>query len=162
MQVLNKVLFRVKGKAVKVRELVILIMILVLLLLLYRCENQKKEEDKKREDAISDVCGVSKSNINELENLLSRSDLCSDDWYNDLEDYVSRLKDQNKVLKAKKGEKNENLYKLQNNIIEALESFVQQQDVKAVNKLQDKVKEYKKYYDKNCEGEGNRDVKKTK
>ncbi|MDH6368149.1 MULTISPECIES: hypothetical protein [unclassified Breznakia] len=150
MDILNKVIFKVKNKKVRVKHIIFILLVIILLLMLCKCEKDATDKKKKKEEAIKDVCTVTNGNLNTLDVLLARTDLCSDKWFQDLSDYVDRLRDQNSILKDKESSKDKKIYALQQDIISVLEELENKQDIQTVDKLEKKVNEYKKYYDDNC------------
>lgn len=151
MQYLNFVLFTIKEREVRVKHVILPILILLLLLLLCKCSGDMT--DRQKEVAIDDVCAVSNTNLDALNLLLQRSDICSEEWFDDVDSYVKRLKDQNSLLEDKEGVKDKQLYQMQEDIIDALEVFEKKQDDVSIDALEKLFEEYQTYYHTYCEGE---------
>lgn len=149
MKLVNKILFHVKGKPVKVRDVLILLLILLLLLLFTRCGKEKTKQEK-IEDAVSDGCKFPKQNIKDLNDLLSSGDLCSERWFEDVDAFIQRLEDQNKALKKTSGEQSKALYEKQKTLIKQLKAFRQEQSEANVNDLERAFKAYQKQAKKGC------------
>lgn len=145
---MNKVLYTCKYFKIRVRDIVILLMLLFLLFFVLK-SCQQDEVEKKKEEKIENICIFSGENVNDLYKLLSRADLCSDDWFRDLDAYVIRLEDQNLLLKKKEDKQSKKVYKLQIELLETLNEFKKNQDENTVNNLETSMKTYKSFYE-NC------------
>lgn len=145
---MNKVLYTCKYFKIRVRDIVILLMLLFLLFFVLK-SCQQDEVEKKKEEKIENICVFSGENVNDLYKLLSRADLCSDDWFQDLDAYVIRLDDQNLLLKKKEDKQSKKVYKLQIELLETLNEFKKNQDENTVNNLETSMKTYKSFYE-NC------------
>lgn len=150
---MGKIIWECGHFKIRVREVIITLVVLILLFFCLRScqENEtKKLEDLKKENKISNVCTFEKENINDLNKLLSRSDLCSEEWFHDYGTFIDRMEDQNKLLKKKTGSKFKGTYQAQNKLLEKLKLFDKAQNDKEIDQLEIGIKEYKQYYEKGC------------
>lgn len=122
---------------------IIILIIILLLLLLRSCQNN---EEISKENAINDNCMIQKDNLSVINELLSRSDLCSVKWYQDLDDVIKRLTDQNTYLENT----NKELYLRQLDLIKQLELFKKDQSSEVVEKLKESVNDYFNKYKTTC------------
>ncbi|TDW14692.1 hypothetical protein EDD63_1342 [Breznakia blatticola] len=148
-EIWNKVLFTVKTKEVKVKHVVVVLLLLLLLLLLQQCTSVK-DDDQKKADTIENVCELASINTDELQILLERSDLCSEKWYEDYEDYEDALVEQHKLLKKHEGKKQKQLYKKQEVLIKAVKEFKEKETEASVNALEKAYEEYRTYAKSVC------------
>lgn len=147
---MNKILFKCQYFTIRVREVLILGVVLVLLFFgLKACQNNEKE--KQKEEKIVNICGFTNENINDLNKLLSRADLCSEGWFKDLDAYIERIKDQNTYL-SKKKEKTDfkKVLKYQKKLLNDLKNFKAEQKDENIEKLKKTFQAYKKFYDGKC------------
>lgn len=146
---MNKVLYQNKHFKIKVRDIIIVLAIILLLfLILKKCENDEVREMK--EEKIENICVLANENANDLNTLFSRADLCSDVWFGDLDDYIKRLEEQNQFLEKKNDEVSQNVYKDQQEILEALISFKDNQTEQTVTQLETLAKAYREGYVGRC------------
>ena len=146
---MGKIIFQCKYFKIRVRDLAIALVLLLLLFFgLKSCQHENTE--KKKEEKIEDLCTMMNENLNDLDRLLSRADICSSKWFDDVEDYIMRLQDQNRILKEKKNKDAQEVLKLQTDIEKQLQKFKKDQKTKDVDDLQKTVKQYKKQYDNSC------------
>lgn len=114
-------LFSCQYFKIRVREVLIIMMVLVLLFIgLKACGSN---EDEKKEDKIEKVCTFTKENINELERLMRRADICSKGWFKDVEAYLTRLEEQRELIKKKNTKEHKAVLKLHNEVLNKLEGF---------------------------------------
>ncbi|MDF9837548.1 hypothetical protein [Breznakia sp. PFB2-8] len=146
---LNKILFYIKKRPVRVKDVLIIILIILLLLALCRC-NKEKTKDQKIEDAVSDICKFPKQNAKDLTALLSSGDLCSEAWFEDVDDFIERLEVQNKALKKNHSKQAEALYKKQAELVKCLKAFRKDQSKKTIDALEKAFKAYQKQAKKGC------------
>lgn len=150
---MNRILFTCKYFKIRVREVLIALLVLILLFFgLNACQNNEveKEKEKKKEEKIENICTFTNENINILNQLMSRVDLCSEDWFKDLNDYITRLEDQNKYLEKKNKKEFETVLSYQKEFLKDLEGFKDNQDDTTIDKMEKSFKEYKKLYDGKC------------
>lgn len=146
---MNKVLFKCQYFTIRVREVLIVLLVLILLFFCLRsCQNN--ETEKKKEEKITDVCKFTNENINDLNRLLSRADLCSEGWYKDLDAYITRIEDQNKYLKKRENKESKTVLKYQDKLFKKLKAFKKEQKNKNIDELEKSFKEYKRFYDSKC------------
>lgn len=123
-------------------------------------KEESKDDADKEEDSSSSMQGMSQAeveayltpqhlgllpyvNVLDLQVLLSRSDLCSEAWYEDIEDYITLLKMQNKALEG--FELNEHLYELiekQEALIYSMEGFIKKDQKEYLGLLEDASVKY--------------------
>lgn len=139
---MNKIKRVIKSKKFKV----VLIIVLLLLLLLFLLKGCQREIEVKKEQAINDNCVIKKNNLEVINELLNRTDLCSIKWFHDLDDFIIRLKDQNTYLESK----DKDLYLKQEDIIEQLELFKKDQSSEKVTELKKSVEDYLNNYLLTC------------
>lgn len=133
------------------REIGVIIVLLILLLFaLVRCEDTERT---KKIEALEDTCTFSKRNLHTLEDLLERSDICSERWFEDYRDYMHRIEEQNGLLETRTSKGSKGIYPLQVELLKALETFYEKQDETNLKELQEKVEKYQKYYGGLCKGE---------
>ncbi|MFV0393969.1 MAG: hypothetical protein ACK5LC_06190 [Coprobacillaceae bacterium] len=150
--VCNTVIFEYKRFNLKLRDVgVAIITIAILLFALVSCDNNGRMEML---EALEDTCTFSTRNLHSLEDLLERSDLCSDKWFKDFKDYINRIEEQNELLDTMKSKRAKEIYPLQVNLLEALNDFYENQDDKTLKTLKDKVESYQGYHQGLCKGEG--------
>lgn len=147
---MNKILFRIKRFEVKVKHLLLLLLLLFLLFILFLCMNKQKKTNEKANIAVVDTCTISDTSMIKLEQLILRSDLCSEDWYQDLDIYMNSLKTEIKKLESKTGVKDKQLKVLKEAIYNALSNFKEKQGEKEIDQLQQAMNNYKTYYRKDC------------
>jgi|GEM_PF-1152251 len=149
------VFFRYKNFKVTLRDVGIVVILLLLLFSLVKCRRKDSTDvSLKKAEAIQETCSFSKHNLNALQVLLERSDLCSEQWFNDYQDYMSRLKEQNELLKPMESKSAKEIYSVQLKLLEALENFYNQQNETHLNQLKEKVEAYQEMYHGLCKGEG--------
>lgn len=145
---MNKILFQHGSLTLRVREVVIAVIVIIIILFgLSRCSSPNIGRLKLQ--AISDKCKFTNNNLSDLNDLLKRSDLCSTTWFNDLDNYITRLKEQNDLIKNKPGYKD--IYKIQDKLVNKLEEFKEKQTNQIIDELEIIIKEYQVKIE--CKGE---------
>ena len=141
---MNKILYQGKHVTVKIREVIIaIIIIIILLLVLCKCSAKKADELNLKLSAIERIEEFPKRNVNDIIELLNSADLCSERWYKDVDDYISRLEEQNELLKDKSSSEYKEVYEVQVKLLEKVKSFREKQDEKTIKELEEVVNEYK-------------------
>lgn len=146
-----------EGKYIKIRIRDALIWITLLLLFFFcmrGCEQRSLQA--KKEDKIQDHCLIMKANVNDLNELLKRSDLCSEAWFREYDAFMKRLIEQNALLKqeAETAQTQNNateVREIQQEVITEMETFQNRPSMKQVEGLETAVKVYSRYYHEQCE-----------
>lgn len=146
---MGKIIYQCKYFKIRVRDLAIALVLLLLLFFGLKCCQHEKIEKKKVEKT-EDLCTLMNENLNDLDRLLSRADICSSQWFDDVEDYITRLQDQNRILKEKDKQDAQEVLNLQTDIEKQLLKFKKYQKTKDVEDLQKAVRQYKRHYDNKC------------
>lgn len=137
---------------ITVREVIVaLVMILVLSFTLVRCEDNGYLQ---RVEALEDTCTFSNRNISALHDLLERSDLCSERWFEDYQDYMDRLIEQNEILETMDTKRAKEIYPIQVKLVNVLKNFYDNQSEGTLKDLQKQVEKYHDYHKGICKGEG--------
>lgn len=151
---MNKIIFKCSYFTIRVREVAIsAIVILLLFFVLKGCQEQDQEKKKtaqKKEEALHEVCGYTSRNLKDLNDLLKRGDFCLDNWFEDLDDYIIRLEDQNNLLKKKSNSKDKKVYKLQVTLLNQLKNLKENQDESTIEKLEEIVEAYQVFSKQEC------------
>lgn len=145
---MNRIVFSAGKWKIKVRDIMLVIIITILLLFaLKSCQN-----DDKKETAIANACNLTGNNLTNLDKLLARADLCSEQWYEDVDDYIKGLEGQNELLKNKKDKQSKKIYDSQTKLLQAVKDFKENQNVETIAALEIQVKDYKEInqIDLNC------------
>lgn len=138
---MDRVVFRIGKIEVTIKRVVITLIIVVLLLFaVSRCSDTNI--DKKKEETINNVEQLVSNNINDLNSLLKRSDLCSEDWNKDLDFYIERINEQNSLLQKKTDEVSVEVYLLQVTLYHELVSFKSNQNINNIDKLENAYNSY--------------------
>ena len=149
----NTVVFRCRYFHIKVRDMtIVLLLLLFASIALIQCQSSGYIDEIA---ALEDTCVFPKRNLHALQDLLERSDLCSERWFVDCDDYIHRLQQQNDRLETMKGSRSQELYGVQKAVVEALTTFYKEQSDMNLQQLQDTVERYQKQYQGICKGEGN-------
>lgn len=151
---MNKVLFRIKGKEIRVAHVLAILIILILLFFVLKSCSKKNEDEQLKEDKLNQVCTLEKDNLGKLRELLERADLCSEQWFKDYRALISGLEEQstlqdkgaNKDASVKLGETHKQL-------IESLKDFDEEQSVDNLDKIDVAIKEYLSENNSKCLGE---------
>lgn len=145
-----------EGKYIKIRIRDVVIWIILLLLFffcMHGCEEHSLQA--KKEDKIQDYCMIMKANANDLNELLKRSDLCSEAWFREYDAFTKRLIEQNALLEQEaettQAHNAMNVKEKQREVITAMETFKTQPSIQQVEQLETKVKAYSRYYHEQCE-----------
>lgn len=158
---MNKVIFTCQYFTIRVKEIVIFLVLLILLLFCFKgCQQNKtamqlknqieKETEIKKEEKIVNICDFTNENIKDLNTLLSRVDLCSEEWFKDYDDYIARIEDQNNYLKRKKEAEYKEVLDKQQEILSDLKKFKNKQNEKNMEELEKSITNYKNLYDEKC------------
>ena len=150
----NRELYGYKNKKIRVKNIIIIILIILLLLIVQRCAHQESNNQKieaQKIEALKEPCQIIKLNLVDLEELLNRSDLCSEEWFKDYNNYLDRVKDQNRILKNEEDLISKELLILKIELQESLKEFYLKQDEATINDLKNKIEGYNNYYMINCE-----------
>ena len=131
--------------------IIILIIVVIILLLLLKCctkgsGNTDPDDSVKIAEAIKDIRGLMLNNIDDLENLLSRADLCSEEWFEDLDRFILDLEDQLTLMINKNDSNYDKVITAQRNLITALKSFRAEQTLETTNELEKVFDEYRAVY----------------
>ncbi|MCI8541608.1 MAG: hypothetical protein HFE67_08895 [Erysipelotrichaceae bacterium] len=141
---------RIKRQGIRV-AVVIGIAVLGFLFCVKGCEhptgNVQSDEPIKR-------CTIMKTNINELSELLERSDMCSEQWFQTYDRYVERLGIQNKTKKESNASSTDIAVDVflhhQNALLHQLRTFRKQPNDLQVDQLQKQANDYYEAYQQNC------------
>lgn len=106
--------------------------------------------EQKKKKKIINVCSFTRFNINDIEYLLSRADLCSEPWLDDLDVLIEGIQEQNQMIKDKEEKEYKELYAVQKKLYDSLVDFRKVQDVEEIDALEKALMEYKAHYDKTC------------
>lgn len=176
---MKKIIFECKYFKVRVRDVVIILGIILLLITILIANNRQEENENKKDDPkieeitdedltqeekeelikekekiiiekLNDVCGFTKANINDFNYLLNRVDLCSSNWFYDLDLFAKRIEEQNNILKDKKDKNSKDVYGHQVSWLEEIIKLKDEQSKENIESLEKVFKEYKKYYEKTC------------
>lgn len=146
---MGRIIFQYHRLKIRVRD-VVLFMVLILLLFFCMKGCQNTEIKKKKEDKVNQPCVLMEENVHELNELLKRNDLCSDDWYRDLDDYRERLEEQNILLRKQTDKEDQTLLQLQENIGTALDALRKTPQGETIDELEKAVQEYQSNYRQRC------------
>lgn len=132
----------------------ILIGILILLLFfgLRGCEHKKEKQQK--EEKIEQLCETTKENVHVIYTLLEKADLCSEQWFHDVDDVIKRLEDQLIYIQKKEDKKYRDLQPLQEQLIKAIKQFHHTRNEKSLIEIQQALANYQKYEEDTCGIEG--------
>lgn len=145
---MDRIIYQGKSIKVKVKDIITLIVVLLLLFFCFKsCQVEGQKEAK-----ISNICVFTNENIFDLNQLLQRADLCSEDWFDDLDDYISRLEGQNYYLSKKENKDHQTVYQLQKDLVKKLKALKQKQSKEHIDTLETTFQEYKKNYEDKCIG----------
>ena len=150
---MKKVLFKCRFFEIRVREVLLILLVLILLFFWFKsCSISEYEKQKqlKKEEKIENICPLTNNNIRDFEQLLSRADLCSEGWYQDLENYIEGLQDQNKYLEKRKKSNGKKILKAQTTFLKELNKFYDVKNIASIEKLQNAYDSYAETYEKNC------------
>jgi hypothetical protein len=148
----NVIIFKYKRITIRRREISIVVIIMILLLFgLKSCTSNS--ERRQRLDMLENECTFSKDNVNRLYDLLERSDLCSDDWFSDYDDYITRISEENELLVDIESKNHQRLYEIQVKLLEAMKDFRSEQSEENITELQEVVSDYDALYRNICKGE---------
>lgn len=147
---MGRIIFQYHRLKIRVRDIVL---IMVLILLLFFCMKgcQKAEIANKKEDKVNQHCVLMQENVHELNELLKRIDICSEDWYRDLDDYCERLNEQNRLLRKQMKKEDQTLLQLQENMVTALKALREAPQGETIDELEKAVQEYQSSYRQRCE-----------
>ena len=123
------------------KKITITMILIVIILLVFQCCSNSKTEQQKRQ-ALEKIEEVIMINTSDLNMLLSRADLCSKSWFEDLEVYIARLEEQNQWLQSKQEEKYQVVYQIQMRLLTQLKEFAANQNEETVNQLEEVVMAY--------------------
>ena len=148
--VIERVVFFLRINKKRATIMALIIVVIILLLLLKCCTKDKgiKEPDDsvKIAEAIKDIRGLMLNNIEDLENLLSRADLCSEEWFEDLDRFIMDLEEQLTLMINKNDGNYDKVITAQRNLITALKSFRDQQTKETTDELEKVFNEYRAIY----------------
>lgn len=156
---MNKIIFKCSYFTIRVKELLILLVLFILLFFtLQSCnvkekkkqEAEKQEITKRKEEKIVNICDFTNQNINNLNQLLSRVDLCSQEWFKDFDDYIVRIEEQNSYLEKKEESEYKEVMKYQIDMVKKLKGFKQKQGEESIEELEKSLTNYKNMYDEKC------------
>ena len=119
-------------------------------------ENAKKRTDEKKADKISKSCTFTIENMSDLDKLLTRADLCSTQWFQDLSAYRTRLEDQITLLKKRNDKGQTAILKTQQVLLKAIIAFEAQQNDQSVKTLKEALLKYQAVYENQCKKSGGR------
>lgn len=152
---MGHILYKGKHITIRIRDVGILI---ILLLLFFFCLRSCTDHalDAKKEDKIKDHCTIMKINVNDLNKLLERSDLCSEAWFKEYDAYINRIKEQDDLLIKEMSEESKvsdtkGVYEAQESLLKALKAFRKKQTEAEVELLKAELKVYVRYYHENCD-----------
>ena len=131
--------------------IIALVIVVIILLLLLKCctsgsGNTDPDDSVKIAQAIKDIRGLMLNNIDDLENLLSRADLCSEEWFEDLDRLILDMEDQLALMINKNDSNYDKVITAQRNLITALKSFREKQTLETTNELERVFDEYRAVY----------------
>lgn len=135
---------------------------IIFLLLIFSLKSCQEKETKKniqttqelKRAEISNICAVTKKNINDFTILLNSGNLCEDTWFKDVADYRERLVDQNVYIKERIDEENyKTIYDLHALLIENIKAFEKNPNQENLATLEESFKEYKERYDTTCQSQ---------
>ena len=135
---------------------------IIFLLLIFSLKSCQEKETKKnlqttqelKRAEISNICAVTKKNINDFTILLNSGNLCEDTWFKDVADYRERLIDQNIYIKERIDEENyKTIYDLHVLLIENIKAFEKNPNQENLATLEESFKDYKERYDTTCQSQ---------
>jgi len=145
---LNKTVFIFDEKEIKIRDLLILLLLFLLLFSLTMCR-EKNNNEKKQEvinTVVSESCKFYALNIEELSTLLIAANICEKEWYEELDDFIIRLKEQNVGLIIDGREGALEIENYQVKLVEALESFRKNSNQTTLDNLKEAYGQYATNY----------------
>ena len=138
---------------IRIRDVVIIVILLILFFFCVQsCERQRT--DALKEKRIQDHCAIMKINVNDLNALLQRSDLCSEQWFQEFDIYCERLDEQELLLRQEKEEtksSDEAMAEKQAQLRKALKQFKDTPTMAQVTILETEYKAYMNYYHEQCD-----------
>lgn len=109
------------------------------------------DEDKIREQVKElTPCELSEINLINVDELLASGDLCSEPWFEELNNYITRLEIQNDELEKQEG--TQEIVKVQKKLIARLKAFKKKQNDTTIDKLEEVVTEYQEVSTTVCTG----------
>lgn len=146
---MNKIVFEHDNFKVKVRDVIIVLMVLFLLFFMLKgCARGNEDVFGTQIDLADNICAISKSNVEGIEELLEHADLCSDEWFGQLNEYIQILEEQNQSLMYE--DELKDFYQLQVKVVDLLKAFKENQNKQTIDDLRPILKDYRKYYDERC------------
>lgn len=100
---------------------------------------------------------IMKINVNDLNTLLERSDLCSEAWFKEYDAYINRIREQDELLikemtkEDSKSSDTKDVYEAQESLLKVLEAFRKKQAEHEVELLETELKAYIRYYHQDCD-----------
>ncbi len=125
----------------------------ILLLLIIFCvvffslqDTKSKQEISQQQAKIENVETVLPQNIQSLTKLLNDSNICSEQWYQDVDDFILGLQEQNELLKKNDESKHQQLIFYHEQLITNLQAFKGNQTSQVIDDLENIFLEYIDYY----------------
>lgn len=146
---MNKILFQYNDYLLKGKHVFILYFVIVLLLFGFKSCSMHNI-NKLKEEMISDFCSFTSDNVNDLNTLLSRADLCSDDWFTDYQIFLDRIAEQAILIAQINTIQYYTLGIAQVKLYNALEKIHLEQNLENIDELEIYFKEYKSYIESYC------------
>ncbi len=148
---MDKIIFEWKKLIIKRKHVAMVICLLMLFLLLFSCSNNTiiKEDDNLTDEKMKSPCYSMKFMMNNLNDLIASSNLCTNQWKEDVDDYNSRLEAYTKLLK-KTELKNHEQIKIQEQLFIDLIELVEVQNYQTLGNVEKTFFEYKKHYENRC------------
>ena len=152
---MKHIIYEGKQITIRIRDVVIGIILLLLFFFCVRSCVQTSIQATK-EDKIQDHCLIMKTNVNDLNALFKRSDLCSEAWFREYDAFIERLKEQ-EVLLDQEAQSTQihttakEIRELQAEIEKEMQSFRKEPSIPKVEQLEQKVKAYSRYYHETCD-----------
>ena len=123
------------------------IVIIILLLLLKCCTGSDGPPT-----IIEDKPTLLINNMNDLENIFERADLCSEEWFEDYDKYIEDLEEQIGILKKEDSIDYTDAIKAQEELLRTLKEFREVQDEININEVEKEFKEYREVYKQYTQG----------
>ena len=132
---------------------VILAIIVIILLLCLKFCSKQDGGDIIGPPVINNCEQLMINNIDDLENLLARADLCSEEWFEDLERFITDLEEQINIMKNQNKAELAEALEVQETLLSALKGFREVQDDETLAALEAAVNQYREAYTR-CMAQG--------
>lgn len=141
---MDRIIFSVYSKHVRVKHVLIIAVCILLLFLLTFCRDTQDQKKKTPIGTTLSTCEKSSRELIQLELLITRGDLCSDAWFKEIHAYQEELQ------LAIKQEKNKTFKKEKQKLHDAIEVLLKDTNEETITQLEDKVLSYRSVYQSAC------------